>query len=53
MKLVVTQVKGVVDGLEGLKVNVDALLLAVIRHDGASVQDQTIGGHLQGSNTQS
>ena len=46
MELVVAQVQGGVDGLEGLKVNVQLLLLAVLSHDGPSVHHQTIGRHL-------
>ena len=37
MELVVAEVEGGVDGLEGLKVNVDFLLLALLCHNGAAV----------------
>ena len=46
MELVVTEVERGVDGLEGLEVDVDLLLLALVRDDGAAVDDQTVGGDL-------
>ena len=45
MKLVVAEVQAGVDGLVGLKVNVDLLLLPLVGKDGAAVDDETILGH--------
>ena len=39
MKLVVAEVEGRVDGLEGLKVNVNLLLFALISHNCTTVDD--------------
>ena len=36
-----------VDGLEGLKVDVHLLLLAILSHHGAGVHHQAVGRHLQ------
>jgi hypothetical protein len=46
MELVVTQVKGGVDGLEGLEIDVDLSLLAFLGQDFTTVDDQTIRGDL-------
>ena len=42
VKLVVTQIQRRVDGLEGLKVNIQLLLLAIVGHNSARVYDQSI-----------
>ena len=47
VEFVVAEVQGGVDGLEGLEVNVELLLLAIICHHCACVDDQPIGWHLQ------
>lgn len=46
VELVVTQVERRVDGLEGLKVDIDLLLLAVVGHDRAAVDDEAVGRDL-------
>jgi hypothetical protein len=46
MELVVTQVKGGVDGLERLEIDVDLSLLAFLGQDFTTVDDQTIRGDL-------
>ena len=46
VKFVVAEVQRGVDGLEGLKVDVDFLLLALVRDDRAAVDDQSVRGHL-------
>jgi len=46
VELVVAEVEGGVDGLEGLKVNVHATLLSLVGHDGAAVEDETVLGAL-------
>ena len=46
MKFVVAEIQRSVDRLEGLKVDVDFLLLALVRHDCAAVDDQAVWGHL-------
>ena len=43
MELVVTEVEGSVDGLEGFKGDVDLLFLSFIGQDGTTVDDETIG----------
>jgi hypothetical protein len=43
VEFVVAEVQGGVDGLEGLEVDVDFLLLAVVCHDSACVHDEPIG----------
>lgn len=43
MELVVAEVQGSVDWLKRLKVDIDFLLLAFLRHNGSTVHDQTIG----------
>ena len=45
MKLVVAKVERRVDWLEGLKVDVDLLLLSLFCDDGAAVDDQAVDGH--------
>lgn len=45
VKFIVTQVKGGVDGLKGLKIDVHSLLLSIISQNGTTVQDKTIVGH--------
>ena len=46
MKFVVAEIQRSVDRLEGLEVDVDFLLLALVRHDCAAVDDQAVWGHL-------
>ena len=46
MELVVAKVERCVDGFEGLEVDVDLLLLALVRDDRAAVDDQSVRGHL-------
>ena len=46
MELVVTQIQRGVDRLEGLEINVDALLLALVGNDRAAVDDQPVLGTL-------
>ena len=43
MELVVAEVQGSVDGLEGLKVHVDFALFALLREDFAAVDDEAVG----------
>lgn len=45
MELVVAEVQGGVDGLEGLKVNVDLSFLAFLGQDFTTVNHQSIGRH--------
>jgi len=44
VKLVVTQIQRSVDRFEGLKVNVDLLLLVVIGHNRATIYNESIWG---------
>ena len=44
VKLVVAKVEAGVDGLEGLKVDVDLLLLALLSDNSAGVHNKAIGG---------
>ena len=46
MELVVAKVERCVDGFEGLEVDVDLLLLALLGDDGAAVDDEAHGRHL-------
>lgn len=46
VEFVVAKVQRRVDGLEGLKVNVDLLLLAIVSHDCAAVDHEAVGGDL-------
>ena len=46
VELVVAEVKGGVDGLEGLKVDVQLLLLPILCQHRASVHNQPVGRHL-------
>ena len=46
VELVVAQVEGGVDRLEGLEVDVHLLLFVVVRQNCAAVDDQTVGRHL-------
>lgn len=46
MELVVTQVEGGVDGLEGLEIDVDLPFLAFRGQDFTAVDDQAVGGDL-------
>ncbi len=46
VELVVAEVERGVDGLEGLKVNIDLLLLAFLGQDFTTVDDKAIRGHL-------
>jgi len=45
VKLVVAEIERCVDRLEGLKVNVNTLLLAVVCEDGSTVQHEAIVRH--------
>lgn len=47
MEFVVAEIQGGIYGFERLKVNIELLFLAIVRHDGSCVDDQSIGGHLQ------
>ena len=51
MKFVITKIKGCIDGLEGLKVYVDFLLLSFVCDNGAAVQHEAIGGHFKKSDS--
>jgi len=44
VELVIAKIERCVDGLEGLKVDVDLFLLAFVRDDGAAVDNETIVG---------
>lgn len=44
MELVVTEIKRSVDGLEGLKVNIDFLFFPLISNNSATINYETIGG---------
>jgi hypothetical protein len=46
VELVVAQVEGGVDGLEGLEIDVDLSLLAFLGQDFTTIDDQTVRGHL-------
>lgn len=45
VELVVAKVQGGVDWLKRLKVDINFLLLALVCHNGATVNNQTIGWH--------
>ena len=46
MEFVVAEVERSVDRLEGLKVDVDLLLLALVGDDGSAVNDEAVGRNL-------
>lgn len=45
VKFVVAEIERCVDGLERLKVNIDLLFFAFVRHDGSTVHNKTVWWH--------